>query len=272
MRPRANNNKHSLMRVGDLRIHPTAQKMVNRTKLANITANLDLDKIGTIHIVRYEIDGVTAYWVVDGQHRVLALLAQELDDWQVMTELHSKVKDDAAASYTFRLLNNRGNVPAHDLFLNLVQEGRGDHPTADAAQAVAVWDLVERHHLKIMRNLKEGHVTAVAKLMSVYKLDEGVTLDQTLTLITDVSGRKGDALDGHIIEGIATFLHTYNGKVEMPYLSRRLRRYPGSLPALLGNARGLHRIRLNKSLRGCFQELLVDVYNSGKKKGRLDEE
>ena len=59
-----------------LRLHPSAQRDIVPSKLKKLIAELDLDAIGVLHAVEYEINGENATWVIDGQHRWRARIHQ----------------------------------------------------------------------------------------------------------------------------------------------------------------------------------------------------
>lgn len=255
-----NNNKIINIAVNELRIHPVAQRRLVQRHLRRMMATLDLDAIGTIHVVHYPINGELAYWVIDGQHRVVAIQQHGLGEWKVKAEIH-ECTDDSTASGLFIKLNRRAFVDAYDLFANEV--------TAGEPAAVGVTEICSDLGLKIDRQGRDGHVACVNSLRTLWMKDEGATLRETLELLIAAAGCTRAAMEGKLIEGVGRFLGSFNGQVDRGVLAGKLAKYPGGPGAILGNAKGLRRLSNNQSLSSCVAEILVTLYNSGRRTGRL---
>ena len=115
-------SRSKFMRVEarSLRVHPLAQRRLVPSKLKKLMADLDLDAIGVLHCVEYEIDGVLAIWIIDGQHRWRALMDHGFGEWLVEVKIHTEVTDNARASELFLKLNDRAVVSPFDRFQNEV--------------------------------------------------------------------------------------------------------------------------------------------------------
>lgn len=187
------------MKASELRIHPTAQRILNPTKLKKIKNTLDLDAIGTVHAVEYPIDGVSGVWLVDGQHRLTALREHGLGDWEVTVMIHNSVKTDAAASQLFLRLNDRANIGIFDKYLNELHCGN--------VAAVNMTKIVESRGLRVDRYTGGKVIQAIASLRAAYNLDAGRSLSLALSLIEDAWKFQGASLEGNLIEGLAIFLH-----------------------------------------------------------------
>ena len=254
MRPKR--NRIIYLPATDLQIHPLAQRESSPSKLRNIMENFDLDAVGTLHAVYYEIDGELAHWVVDGQHRANALKLLGLGDWKVNVEVHP-CDNDECASRLFLKLNNRAPVPAYFKFVNELQAGE--------EVALGVVRVLDKHGLEVARQIGDGKVVAVTANKSIYaNLGENI-LDDTYTLIIEAWGRIPDALEGKLVEGVASVLNTYNGEIDYGVLRKKLAKYPGGASGILGDAKGLRRIR-GGSLASNIAETLVETYNRGRRK------
>src|SRR3990167_900048 len=239
-----------------LRIHPTAQRDgVIKSKLAKIERDLDLDAIGTLHVVEYAINGETAKWVIDGQHRLLALLASGMGDWEVRIEVHVDVKDDARASQLFLELNERTSVQPLERFRNELQSGE--------PMAVNISALANRHGFQISSSSQEGTLACPVALKKVYSLDGGESLDKTLGTIVSAWGHTMAAREGKLIEGLGLLFHRNNGAVDKPVLTTKLAKFPGGPAGLIGSAKGLAEYK-KVSLSRCIAEVMTDTYNKGR--------
>jgi hypothetical protein len=249
--------------VKDLEIHPTAQRAIVPSKLKELEEHMNLEGIGSLHAVEYEIDGRSAIWIVDGQHRWQALTNIDFGDWEVVVEVHVDIKDDAAASELFLVLNNRASVNPFDKFDKSLKAGHAD--------AIAITGIANTHKLRISRNAGDGLLCCVASLSSVYDKDSGVALNLTLEAITAAWGRKAAAMEGKIIEGIGMVFKAYNGSVDKAALVKKLGKYPGGPSGLIGDAKGLKNLR-HVSLSKCVTMQVIEAYNTGRKTGtKLDQ-
>ena len=250
-----------VVRADSLRIHPTAQRQLVPATVRKIRAKLDLDGIGVLHAVEYDIDGATGPWVIDGQHRLAALMEEGLGEWMVKVEVHTDVKDDARASSLFLVLNTKASVHPFDKYLNELKKG-------DEA-AVAVHAITQKHKVRVERGSGDGTLACVSALKATYSRDEGAALDKTIATVTTAWGRKASALEGKIIEGVGIVFGQYNGQIDQPAMVKKLAKYPGGASSLLGNAKSLREVRKMSTSR-AVASLVVDLYNKGRRGGQLD--
>lgn len=235
----------------ELKIHPKAQRLLNPTKLRGIVASCDLDAIGTVHVVEKDDE----LYVIDGQHRVTALIRLGLGEWPVRCEIHD-VAGDAEASALFLKLNTRAVVNPYDHFRNEVYAG---DPVAAGAE-----EIVTKLGLRVSRQSGDGNVAAVASIKRVYAIDDGKTLSDVLESLTTSYGQTADAVEGKLIDGLATVYSRLNGEIDRDVLKKKLAKYPGGAPAIIGDARGLSRIR-NQSVARSVAEVVVETYNRGRR-------
>ena len=250
------------MEARALRIHPTAQRLLVPRKLKELAKNLDLDAIGVLHAVEYEIEGVRAIWIIDGQHRLRTLMDEGLGEWVVKVEIHLDVKDDARASELFLELNNRASVHPFDKFDNARMAGRAD--------AVGITEIARGFDLRVDRASRDGLLCCVSVLTRVFSFDgDGSALNLTLETLVAAWGRTASAMEGRLVEGLGILYKTFDGTIDRPALVKKLAKYPGGPSALIGDARGKQRSR-HATIARCVAEQIIDVYNSGRKNGRLD--
>jgi hypothetical protein len=257
-------NKSRLIKIAaeQLAIHPYAQRDLVPSKLKKIAQDLDLDAIGVLHAVEYEIKGKgSRIWVIDGQHRLRALLEHGFGEWQVEVKIHTDATDDARASALFLKLNDRAPVSSFDKHTNAVR--------AKSGEAVGMEDISRKHGLKISRQSGDGLIAGIAHVRDVYRLDDGVSLDKTLLIVTQAWGKSASALEGKVIKGVGLVFHRFNGTVDQSTIIKKLAKYPGGPSGLVGDARGLMEYRKG-SLARCIAERVIDTYNAGRRGGKLD--
>lgn len=200
-------------------------------------------------------------WVVDGQHRVSALINLGFGEWVVDVMIHVDVKDDRRASELFLRLNSRLTVSPYDKFINELQ--------AKDPVAVGVNDIVLKFGLTIGKQTADGTLACPMSLKKAYKHNDGSALTRALGILTSAYGRNSSSLEGKLIEGMSLVTSVNNGNLEEGALAKKLAKYPGGAPALIGDAKG--RLQFNRgSLARSIAALVIDTYNLGRRGGRLE--
>jgi hypothetical protein len=250
------------MLAQDLRIHPLAQRDVLPSTERRLMATLDLDAIGVLHAVQYDVPGHgCATWVIDGQHRQRVLLAHGLGEWPVDVKIHLGVTDDAHASALFLKLNDRSSVSPFDKFKNEVIAGD--------ETACGVLKQLRSRGIRVAKEPGDARVRCVMAAKRVYGFDGGIALGCTLDTVVAAWGKTEAALDGKLIEGIGVLYRTYDEAIDQPALAKRLAKFPGGASGLLGRARGFKEVR-GGTVPHCVAQVLVDLYNAGRRSGKLD--
>ena len=255
------NSKIVKVRADMLKVHPVAQRNIVQAKLRKLVQSLDLDAIGILHGVEYEINGTKAIWIIDGQHRYRALLDTDLGEWIVEVKVHLDAKDDIRASELFLRLNDRSPVSPYDKFINEV--------TAKNQAALGTIRILGKHELKPEKFQADGNVTCVSALKKVYNSDGGKSLDNTLGTLIAAWGKRSCAVEGKMVEGLGMVFTKYDGTVDREALTGKLGKYPGGPHGLIGDAKGMLQYR-RSSLAKCIAERIIDTYNSSRRVGRLE--
>jgi len=253
MKPETFKTKSITIPVKDLKIHPIAQRRLVASTLKKITQNLDLDNIGVIHAVE---DKHSGYLVIDGQHRVQALLNEDLGDWPVKVHVYLGT-DTRQACALFRGLNKvRAPVAAFDDYT----VGLAEHDE----MCLAVERIVKSNGVETSRSAGLAKVACVSELQRIYAMDEGQSLQEALRLVIAVWGRTADAMEGKILAGIARFVKRYNGDIDLQCLTKKLAKFPAGPRGLLAEAKG--RSHYNRaSVANCVEQAIRECYDSGKK-------
>lgn len=245
----------------DLMIHPYAQRELVPSKLKSLTKSLDLDAIGIIHAVDCNIGGVDGVWVIDGQHRVKALMEVGFGDWLVDCVIHADAADEQKSCDLFLKLNDRAAVYAYDKFMAEVRAG---HASAVGATAV-----VESKGLAIGRTSAAKTITAVMCLKKAWALDNGISLARALEAMIQAWGTSAHCMEGKVIEAISTIFHRYGQKIDGASFVQKMAKFPGGPARVVGVAKGhmeVHRVSLARAIANT----LIDAYNHGKRSGVLE--
>ncbi len=248
------------VRADSLAVHPHAQRELSATRLAKLVDKLDLDAIGVLHGVQYPINSVVKIWIIDGQHRLAALMEYGCESHEVEVKIHMECDSDERAAELFLMLNDRLKVTPYDKFRNEVQAGIAD--------SVIINRLVRECGLEVSRNPGQHRVSSVNALKLLFAMDRGPTLSLALKVAIAAWGSTPDALNGNILEGLGQVLSRYRLTIEQDTLIRKLEEYPGRAIGLLADAKGLagfNKTTVSKSVA----DHVLKTYNKSRKAGVL---
>lgn len=244
----------------NLAVHPIVQRELLKHRLSHLVKNLDLDAIGVLHGAEYSINGITKIWIIDGQHRLMALMEEDLGDWEVEVKIHLDCKTDERAAELFLLLNNRAKVSPYDEFLNEIK--------ANKADAIVINRTARELGLEISRSKGDHRLSCISVLKTLYQHDHGRSLRDTISIVTRAWGTESAALEGKIIEGVGMVVARYRTAIEFEALIQKLSSYPGRAAAFLGDAKALSSMR-RISLAKCVAEKVIETYNKQRRQGTL---
>jgi hypothetical protein len=233
-------------------VHPYAQRGIHPSRVAAIKKSMDLDAIGVMHGVDCVIDSRPGIYIVDGQHRLTALLELDLGDWPVSVMVHEGVHSVSEASALFLRLNDRASIPAYDKYLNELRAG--------VPAVVEMTRIVEASGMKMARTCLVGTINSPHSIRRAYDLDGGKSLTLALNVISRAWGFKDSANEGLFIEGMTRFFRAYSGySLDIPGFVQRLSKLKAAF--YLVNARTSGKINRISATSALVDEFLR-VYNS----------
>jgi hypothetical protein len=241
--------------VKDLHLHAGANRELRPTRVRWFEKNMDLDALGRFAIWR---DGRNFY-VVDGQHRKIALEGLGLGDWKVRCDIYEGMSF-AEACELFLKLNNSLTVGPFDKFDKGVKAGR--------RECVETLAIVEKAGLRVANQVGDGKLTAVAAAVDTWKLDQGEALAQSLRWGTEAWGLTAEAAEGQIVRGLGLVAQRYNGDIDSKAFIQKLAKYPGGPRHLIGAAKARREFKGGTVARNVAA-LAVDLYNKGRRSGQL---
>lgn len=244
----------------DLRFDEAYQRKIVPARVRALRSRLDLDGLGVIS-VSLRKDG--QHYVIDGQHRVRALLDEGLGEWKVKANVYSDLKEQEEAAL-FLTLNNTRVVAPIDRFRAGV--------TAHDPDCLGVLAICQRAGLKVDGQAYEGHLTCVQTALRIYRTTstgkQGDLLRRTLDLALKSWGATTASVEGKVLDGLALVLNAYGDELEVSALEKKLAKVPGGPAGLLGMAKGLKEHR-GGTLARCVAVIVVDLYNRGRRVGAL---
>lgn len=254
MRPRFK-VKSIEVEVGKLLLHSAANRDHRPTRVKFLVNNMDLDAIGRFAIWR---DNRNLY-VIDGQHRKLALEELGLADFPVRCDVYEGMTFNDACEM-FLQINNQLSVSPFDKFDKGVKAGR--------MECVETQKIIESFGLQVNVNGGDGKFTAVVAATDTWKLDQGESLARALTWSTQAWGLTATAVEGMLIRGLGLVATKHNGALDDAALIKKLAKFPGGGPNLIGAAKSRREINGGTTAKN-IADIAIDLYNKGRRTGRL---
>lgn len=256
-------NAFEMLRPVDLQIDERVQRTLIPSYVKRLAADLRVTELGVFTVNRRP-DGDLI--VLDGQHRRAALIEAGLGEIPVKCDVYRglSLAEEAAK---FRACNTQRQTIALDDFLVGVVEGD--------EECVAINTLIEAHGFYVSGASAERGVSCVHALRKVYRqkkhgMDGPRALDYALRTIVAAWGHRPEATEGHIIQGISEVFLRYGDQVDGKVLVSKLAKAKGGPAGIIGNARTLRDIQKG-SINGNVAQIVVGLYNSGRRTSRLGE-
>lgn len=241
--------------IGALKLHTAANRELQMGRVRKLEQTMDLDALGRFAVWR---DGRNLY-VIDGQHRKIALENLGLGDWKVRCDVYEGMSFPEACEQ-FLKLNDALAVRPYDKFDKAVK--------ALHEPEIETQRIIREAGLQDSSQAGDGRVACVVAATDVWKLDRGEALTRTFAWTNEAWGSTAAALDGQIIRGLGMAAAKYNGDLNDAALVKKLSKFPGGPGALLGRAKAQKEIKGGTVSRNVAL-IVVDLYNKGRRSGQL---
>ena len=197
--------------------------------------------------------------MVDGQHRIHALLELGLGEWFVDVAVHLDVTTNEQACLVFLRLNDRAPVSCFDKFKAELVAG--------VEESVAIDSLASSFGLRVTAVRARNAIRSIACLRRAYRLDAGKSLRRALAVIVDAWGKHPDAFEGVLIEGLSILLGKQGADIDTAVMVQKLKKYEGGAGALIGKAAGRAKLLKVSGARGMAEEI-HSAYCVGRRKAQ----
>lgn len=234
--------------IAKMRVNPLAQRDLNQSRVDHLAANLDLEQIGTPTVNNR--DG--AYYIIDGQHRIEALIQIGWEDQAIQCWTYSGLSEQDEAE-KFLKLNDVLTVNSMAKFRAGVHAGRTVPCDIDR--------IVRAQNLCVSADKIDGAIGAVGTLERVYHRDGPAAMAKALRIIRDAYGSAG--LEAAVIDGVALLCGRYGDAVSEEKAVKQLGGMRGGVKGLLNLTEDL-RLRTGNPKAHCVAASAVDVINRGK--------
>lgn len=243
------------LEIRELRLLDSVNREVKQGRVRRLEREMDLDALGRFAVWR---EGRNFY-IIDGQHRKLALEGLGLADWKVRCDVYEGMSFMDACEQ-FLKLNDGLTVTPYEKFDKGVKAGR--------IECVETKTIVESFGLRVSAQAGDGKLACPAAAVEVWKMDQGDALPIALSVATGAWGQTAQAVEGHIVRGLGIVASRYNGDLDYNALTKKLAKYPGGPLNLLGIARSQREFKGGSVARNVAA-VVVDIYNKGRRAGQL---
>lgn len=256
-----NDPKLEEIHLHDLKLDSSVQRSWDHKWSKEIAADFNEDLLGVFRVSRRDEARGGGDYIIDGQHRLHALKALELDenDTYVQALVYEGLTQEEEA-----LLFDAFNVKTRNV--NSVDSFRLQVVAKDP-EASQIQDVLNRHGLHVAYGTATNVVSAVAALRWIYRQGGVVLLDRTLTVIETAWGAKDRwSRDGNMLKGVAYVLLKIP-TVNQDSLEEKLGK-SGRPGQILGTAR-TYRAATKRSLWLETAHQVVAIYNTHRRERRV---
>jgi len=200
--------RHRKVRVDQIESDPRYQRDLDDRRAQAMARDIDLDRIG-VPALSLRPNG--KFVVLDGQHRVAALMHADKGSLEIMCEVHEGLNLRQEASMFLKLNGGRKAVAA---FQKYVAELTAKVPVTLEIEAV-----VTKLSLRVARAKGPRHICAVDALRYAHLRKKN--LESTLKVLKGWSKEDSSVFDGDLIKAVSVFLSTYQS-ANPAHLTERL--------------------------------------------------
>jgi hypothetical protein len=241
------------LQIFQLKMDESYQRSVKNEHVLKIVAKFKPRALGTFEVSQRE-DG---YYLVDGQHRYLAMKQLGLAMTHVSCTVHTGLSREEEADLCDLKNDTRRMHPIDKFKVSFV----AGHP-----EVLSIVKMLDRFGLRVSSTNSPGCVMAVDALLTIQEKRGPAVLLETLEVLHAAWGLEHAAYNKVILRTVASVIAAYPARVDRARLVLVLKaRSPSEL---------INQLRAAKQFGGQngITDYIVKLYNSGKKIGRLGEE
>ena len=240
--------------INDLHLDPEYyQREPDPNRVRKIIEAFDPNAVGVI-LVNERRDG--RLFVMDGGHRVWALLELGIDTWLAEYHVGLTRQEEAAV---FAAANNRKPLTPEQLFK--AKWNGGDRVTNQ------IVDVITKHGFVPLGSKSKG-VRATQQLYMIYNRWGIQTLDSVFGIITGAWRSGPYRTSANLIFGIALFIAVYGTSFDRDDLIRKLAM---RLPLELIQEAKAFQFANGGDVRTAFAKVIVRQFNKGKRVNTLED-
>jgi ParB-like nuclease domain len=182
------------VRPCDMTVDREYQRELKESRIKKMAAAIDYDRLG-VPVLSKRANGEMV--ILDGQHRVFALMAANLDTDPILCEVHNKMARPDEAALFLKLNSERRAVGVYDKWRARI--------TARDPLALEIRDILDALNLRISKAVGRNCISAIQAVESVH-VGNG-NLKHTLAILKRWSdGVTPEAFDGVLIRCMSQFV------------------------------------------------------------------
>ena len=246
------NTRSVIIPIEQLYTAPEYQREhINKRRVTYLVSNWDWNAYTPIKVCIRKNEP-NKYFVVEGQHRVIAAKIQSFIDLPAMIVETQSIAEEAAL---FRAVNGAGG----SLRLNQYDEWKAAI-IAEDDEITTLNNIITKYRFKISWHSGDNHITAVHSVKRLSKKYGVYIFDQTLEIIRICYNGDSMALQGKFLTGLAHFLYSYiaDENFDRKRIINTLRKTP-----CVDILRELNRKCTAGRFGAVANEVFGDIYNSG---------
>ncbi len=238
------------VRADSFTLDERINRRVNQTRVRKIALALRVDAIGVVTANRRD-DGTLV--LLDGQHRIMALLESGHADTLVAVYVHSgkSLAEEAAIMLTLNATQRVNPIETYRIGLTACDE-----------ECLAIQKIVDAAGLRVEMHRGPGTISCVTTMRRLFRKGGPNALAPALAIPVAAWGTDASSTEGVLIDGIGEVFCRYANEIDRGALIKKLAKYPGGASGLIGKAKGLHDFRTKVSVGRCVASIVVEVYNN----------
>jgi hypothetical protein len=237
-----------MLRPSQIQVDHQYQRPLNRDHVNRIIRQFDPMAIGSIDVSKRD-DG--SYWVVDGQHRLAALIEMGRGDRPIPCVIYTGLSVGEEADLFFMQSRNRR---IHPIDLYKARRFAGDRVV------MAISEVVEKHGFRITNEGRDGSVLQAPGLLEQIASNHGMKrLDEVLGLVAAIWFQDRVSVPAYLIGGINAILTRYP-TIDRERLVKVLRQQP--FDELAASAKSMRKFMYDKS-HNIYGRAMAHTYNKG---------
>lgn len=257
------------IRAAELRVNPEVQRRTDPKHAGRIADAFDPAGLGVLEVSKHA-DG--SYWVMDGAHRLAAVLMRGEGDRRMACNVHHGLTI-AEEAKIFGLRNTFKQPQYIDRFRIRVKSGERD--------ASEVQRIVENAGWKIDWAPLDGHIQAVKACDDIYlgkifrkgqPSADGVYPDAlawVLNIVSAAWGYQNSATHANILVALGKVWFRDHAVIDPARLAKKLAPYPGGPDGLRGAGHGVKAV-FGGTVTDGIAGVIVETYNKSLRSGALE--
>lgn len=239
----------------DLTINPNAQRELKPKHVREIVNDFNPLLVNPIKVSFRN----GRYWVIDGQHTLVALKAIHKGDCTVRCKVYYGLTENDESKLFIQQNGHSAPVSTGDKLRVLYRQG--DEEVLDFVRATELAGV----RIDFGRGMARNKIIAVSAAYSIYRKLPRELYIETLALIREAWDGDPSGFQREILQGVSHVVRIYHGEFKPREMSRKLSKVAPAQIIREGKGFGTGTAQV------MYAKAVLRIYNSGRTTNRLDE-